>query len=399
MYIATKTTNMKRSIFIVLVALSLGFQSSAQNPTIEQILSEVNIDSMIHYASAISGEFPVNLADTTVTIASRHKSQPGNGFAADYIEQKLASFGFTPDVQSWSTTGENIVATQPGLEYPNQKYVICAHYDAMPTAIAPAADDDGSGTATLIELARVLSQYEFVFTIEYGFWDEEEQGLVGSREYAEAAALAGDSILGVINMDALAWDGNGDGLMRIHTRPTANSEDLSEIAVSVNTAYDIGLDIAVNNPGATYSDHASFWNNGFGAILIIEDFDNDGNPHYHTTTDLVQYFDTAYYEKLSLLSAGTISSLAIPYLGPSSVEEREFKWINHYPDPADKIVTFELPEGTWTYRIADVNGRIVETGSPENGRIDVSQLTSGGYFVSFLDEKTDKQLTQRILKK
>ncbi|MFT4680697.1 MAG: Zn-dependent M28 family amino/carboxypeptidase, partial [Flavobacteriales bacterium] len=86
-------------------------------------------------------------------------------------------------------TGENIVATQPGLEYPNQKYVICAHYDAMPTAIAPAADDDGSGTATLIELARVLSQYEFVFTIEYGFWDEEEQGLVGSREYAEAAAL------------------------------------------------------------------------------------------------------------------------------------------------------------------------------------------------------------------
>lgn len=390
---------MKRSIFSLLVALSFGFSSSAQNPTIEQILSEVNIDSMIHYASAISGEFPVVLDDTTVTIVSRHKSQPGNGFAADYIEQKLESFGFSPDVQSWSATGENIIATQPGLAYPNQKYVICAHYDAIPTAIAPAADDDGSGTATLIELARVLSQHEFVFTIEYCFWDEEEQGKVGSLEYAEAAALAGDSILGAVNMDAIAWDGDGDDLMRIHTRPTANSEDLSEVAVSVNETYDIGLDIAVNNPGATYSDHASFWSNGFGAILIIEDFDNDGNPHYHTTTDLVEFFDTTYYEQLSLLSAATISSLAIPYVDPNSVEEPGFEWINHYPDPADKIVTFDLPEGNWIYRISDVNGRVVETGSPKNGQVDVSGLKAGGYFVSFVDEKTDQHFTQRILKK
>jgi hypothetical protein len=398
MYIATNTTNMKRSIFSVLIALSFGFHSSAQNPTIEQILSEVSIDSMIYYASAISGEFPVELADTTVTILSRHKSQPGNGYAADYIEQKLESFGFTPDVQSWSTTGENIIATQPGLAFPNQKYVICAHYDAMPTAVAPAADDDGSGTATLIELARVLSQYEFVFTIVYCFWDEEEQGLVGSGEYASAAALAGDSILGAVNIDAIAWDGNGDGLMRIHTRPTANSEDLAEVAVSVNTAYNIGLDVAVNNPGATYSDHASFWNNDFGAILIIEDFDNDGNPHYHTPTDLVEFFDTTYYEQLSLLSAATISSLAIPYIAPNSVEGSELKWINHYPDPADKVVTFELPVGSWTYRISDVNGRILSIGSPKNGQIDVSQLPPGGYFVSFNDEKSDRQLTQQILK-
>jgi hypothetical protein len=398
MYIATNTTNMKRFIFSLLIALSLGFQSSAQNPTIEEILSEVSIDSMIYYASAISGEFPVELADTTVTILSRHKSQPGNGYAADYIEQKLESFGFTPDVQSWSTTGENIIATQPGLAFPNQKYVICAHYDAMPTAVAPAADDDGSGTATLIELARVLSQYEFVFTIVYCFWDEEEQGLVGSGEYASAAALAGDSILGAVNIDAIAWDGNGDGLIRIHTRPTANSEDLAEVAVSVNTAYDIGLDVAVNNPGATYSDHASFWNNDFGAILIIEDFDNDGNPHYHTPTDLVEFFDTTYYEQLSLLSAATISSLAIPYIAPNSLEEAEFKWINHYPAPADKIVTFELPVGSWTYRISDVNGRLLSIGSPKNGQIDFSQLPPGGYFVSFNDEKSERQLTQQILK-
>ncbi|MFT4681456.1 MAG: hypothetical protein ACI9FU_000852 [Granulosicoccus sp.] len=387
---------MKRSILSLITIVAFNLVTVGQNPVIEQILNDVNLDSMLYYASAISGEFPVGLADTNVTIVSRHKNQPGNAFAADYIEQKLQSFGFTPEVQSWSATGENIVATQSGLEYPNQKYVICAHYDAMPTIVAPAADDDGSGTATLIELARILSQYEFVFTIEYCFWDEEEQGLVGSGDYAATAAMNGDSILGVINMDAIAWDGDGDNLMRIHTRPTANSEDLAEVAVSVNTAYNIGLDIAVNNPGASYSDHASFWNNDIGAILIIEDFDNDGNPHYHTTTDLVQYFDTAYYERLSLLSAATISSLAIPYSATNSVEEIESTHIDHYPDPATDLVYFDLPLGNWIYRIMDINGRLMENGKPTSGHVSFSNLETGTYLISFSDG--EKKLIQRIVK-
>jgi hypothetical protein len=112
----------------------------------------------------------------------------------------------------------------------------------------------------------------------------------------------------------------------------------------------------------------------------------------------VEFFDTTYYEQLSLLSAATISSLAIPYIAPNSLEEAEFKWINHYPAPADKIVTFELPVGSWTYRISDVNGRLLSIGSPKNGQIDFSQLPPGGYFVSFNDEKSERQLTQQILK-
>ncbi|MBK9600208.1 MAG: hypothetical protein IPO60_18290 [Flavobacteriales bacterium] len=54
----------------------------------------------------------------------------------------------------------------------------------------------------------------------------------------------------------------------------------------VNTIYGLGLPIVVNNPGATYSDHASFWSEGYGAILVIEDFDNDPNPHYHTSSEI-----------------------------------------------------------------------------------------------------------------
>ena len=354
----------------------------------------MNIDSMIYYASAISGEFPVNLEDTTVTIVSRNKTQPGNAFAADYIEQKLVSFGLTTEVQSWSATGENIIATQPGVEYPNQKYVICAHYDAIPVAVAPAADDDGSGTATLIEIARVLSQHQFVFTIEYCFWDEEEQGLVGSGEYSDAAEAAGDSLLGVVNMDAIAWDGDGDDLMRIHTRDIGNSMDLADVAESVNTTYNIGLNVAVNNPGATYSDHASFWDNDFGAILIIEDFDNDGNPHYHTETDLVQYFDTTYYNQMSLLSVATISSLAIPYDPTSSVGERSEQLLGHYPDPVESVITFTSVDENENFRLIDIHGKTIETGALNQKRLNVSHLLPGTYMIEL-----EKGSIQKFIKK
>ena len=84
----------------------------------------------------------------TLPVISRHKNNPGNDLTVDYIEMKLNQFGLTPVRQTFSGTGENIYAELPGLVYPNEKYVICAHFDAVPgSGPAPAADDDGSGTA------------------------------------------------------------------------------------------------------------------------------------------------------------------------------------------------------------------------------------------------------------
>ena len=88
---------------------------------------------------------------------------------------------------------------------------------------APGADDNASGTAAVIEAARIFSQYDFPFTIIYALWDEEEQGLIGSEYYATQAANAGDSILGVINLDMIGYDGNGDGNADVHNSSVANT--------------------------------------------------------------------------------------------------------------------------------------------------------------------------------
>jgi Zn-dependent M28 family amino/carboxypeptidase len=95
-------------------------------------------------------------------------------------------------------------------------------------------------------------------------------GLVGSAFFAQQAFNRKDSILGVVNLDMLGWDSNNDGLAEVHTRSTARSIELADTVLLVNQWYGIGLNPALRNPGTSASDHASFWQRGYSAVLLIE---------------------------------------------------------------------------------------------------------------------------------
>lgn len=301
---------MKKSLLLFLISFFLLGTLHGQSPVVQQILNDVNPDSLIFFVEELSGEVTTLINGTPVTILSRNKYQPGNEQAKDYIVQKLESYGLTADVQSFSSTGKNVIGIQPGTEFPNQQYMICAHYDDMPSGtVAPGADDNASGTAAVLEAARILSQYSFPFTILYALWDEEEQGLIGSEYYANQAAANGDSILGVFNLDMVAWDSDNDYIVNIHTDNVANTFQLYDKMVEVNDQYNLGLTIVEVYPAAPYSDHESFLNAGYSAILLIED-DNDFNNYYHTTNDLVQYFNQPYYLKSAQLAIGALATFA-----------------------------------------------------------------------------------------
>ncbi len=302
---------MKKVLQFLFVSI-IFFQTNlySQSPVVQQILNSVNQDSLIFFVRELSGNIPTIINGTSQTIVSRHKLQPGNALAETYIKQKLQSYGLTTTIQSFSTTGKNVYGVQPGTEFPNKKYIICAHFDDMPSGtLAPGADDNASGTAAVIEAARIFSQYSFPFTIVYALWDEEEQGLVGSEYYATQAANAGDSILGVINMDMIAWDSNSDGNADVHTSSVANTNTLKDKMLEVNLVYGINLDLDVV-PAQPYSDHQSFLDHGYSAILLIED-DNDFHAYYHTVNDLLQYFNQPYFVKNSKLALGTLATFAL----------------------------------------------------------------------------------------
>jgi len=302
---------MKKSLlFFVISIFILQTNVLPQSPVVQQIINSVNQDSLIYFVRELSGNVTTIINGTSQTILSRNKYQPGNALAETYIKQKLQAYGLTTTIRSFSTTGKNVLAVKPGTEFPNKKYIICAHFDDMPTGtIAPGADDNASGTAAVIEAARIFSQYSFPYTIVFALWDEEEQGLVGSEYYATQAANAGDSILGVINMDMIAYDGNNDGNADVHNSSVANTSSLKDKMLEVNLAYGIDLDLDVV-PSQPYSDHASFLSHSYGAILLIED-DNDFHPHYHTVNDNLSYYNQPYFLKMSKLSMGTLASLSL----------------------------------------------------------------------------------------
>jgi photosystem II stability/assembly factor-like uncharacterized protein len=209
----------------------------------------------------------------------------------------------------------NVVATIPGAIHPTYEYLITAHYDDISqTAMsyAPGADDNASGTAAVLEAAAVMKDYNFQNTVKFVCFPAEEQGLIGSYMYAGKASSRGDNIRGVLNFDMISYDGNHDGHIEVHT--DSNSMYLADLFISTISDYELGFTTnkIIINTGNDYSDHASFWEYGYKAILGIED-DYDFNPYYHRTGDKISAFDTTYFRKYCQAGLAAFATLAIPY--------------------------------------------------------------------------------------
>ena len=108
----------------------------------KNIINKTNLDSLTHFVNLLSGEEECVLPDTSFTISSRYHSHPDNEMAAKYIKCQLESFGLTVYEQTYSSSGKNIYAVQQGAVFPDKQYIICAHYDDVPSSPpAPGADD------------------------------------------------------------------------------------------------------------------------------------------------------------------------------------------------------------------------------------------------------------------
>ncbi|UCH65700.1 MAG: hypothetical protein JSW63_00770, partial [Ignavibacterium sp.] len=131
---------MKKLLLTNLLFIVLNQANFSQYPIVQSIIDETSLDSLIFFVEELSGEVQTIIGGSPYTIVSRHKNQPSNDKAADYIKQKLDYYGLVTYNQNWSGTGRNVYGVQTGIEFPNQKYIICAHYDDMPSgSTAPGA--------------------------------------------------------------------------------------------------------------------------------------------------------------------------------------------------------------------------------------------------------------------
>lgn len=338
-------TTMRVRIFMLCALLSVFHTLKAQKAEVEQIIQQVHLDSLLFSVAQLTGIEKVTINGQEQTIYSRYRNQVPNDWAATYLADRLQAYGYTPQNQYFDAMGKNVYAIKEGNLYPNRAFVICAHYDAIaiPYDQAVGADDNASGCSGVLEAARLLKDSDFPFTLIFIFFDEEEQGLLGSTAFNQQFDFDSYGIEAVFNLDMIGYDYNEDSKAEIHTRPYANSMELANKIIGLNDTFQIGLDLSIENPGTTASDHDAFWQTGKTAVLLIED-EQDFNRFYHTKHDSMQYLNDSFLYRNVCFAIASLCWFASDKDNTLNVEMPLEGAFRFYPNPSSGKVWIESKE-------------------------------------------------------
>ena len=208
----------------------------------------------------------------------------------------------------------NVIATLPGTLRPDEWYVVGGHYDstsANPATAAPGADDNASGCAGTLELARLFAAHPPDATMIFVCFSGEEQGLYGSEDYVADLIAAGDlaRVQGVYVLDMIAFTAGLPLDCILETESFAQTwlDHFADAAADFTT---LGI---VMEYGVCCSDHAPFLqlpvNQRRPAVLAIE-ADYPSNPNYHTVNDLPGYLNPLLAEQILRMGGGALLRLA-----------------------------------------------------------------------------------------
>ena len=274
-------------------------------------------DTVSEIVAAVSEDSLISVTTNYQSYLTRYSNTDGYDTACDWSNDRFLSYGLDSEIRHFSMLGydcQNVIATQTGTVNPNQYWIICGHLDSTSPQSqydAPGADDNGSGSAAVMEAARIMSQYEFEYTVRYCLWGGEEQGLYGSAHYADSVSAAGDEILGVVNLDMIFYGPAPNDIAELHYNTASQGLGIAFDAIS--DTYVPALEKSVAGSPVSASDHASFWAVGYPAMLSIEK-EVWNNPYYHQTTDVManylEYFP--FGTNMAKAAIATVAYLAVP---------------------------------------------------------------------------------------
>lgn len=209
----------------------------------------------------------------------------------------------------------NVVARLPGRDS-SKKLVFTANLDSMGEGIysevAPGADDNATGLAVLLEIARNAGRYEFPFDIEFVAFNAEEVGKLGSKSYISGLSDGGQSILGVINLDTL---GNNLAMDRLVVIMDKLSRKLAERLQRTNTE-NSSVPLLELEETACSSDECSFGAAKIPAVLISEnrgpvaEENYPGNLYVHTSADTIERINSGLVARAAELCLGFLKDIA-----------------------------------------------------------------------------------------
>jgi aminopeptidase YwaD len=237
------------------------------------------------YTGNLSGESPIPAVTLSGTDGQALRERVQNG---------PVRIGVVVDAETTTRQSRNVVAMRPGRRA--EAIVIGAHFDSVPAG--PGANDNASGTATVLELARYFAQRDYPYTLYFVAFGAEEIGLRGSRHFVDALpGGAPSSLRAMINLDMV---GVGD------QERFSGAAHLVDLASEVADA--IGFVNYTTNAGSAGggSDHASFDRAGVPLLFIYRSDD----PNYHSPRDRAEFVDPDALALAGRLAIGVLDRLA-----------------------------------------------------------------------------------------
>jgi len=250
----------------------------------------------------------------------------GHFYVQHYIHEQLSQWGAV-EIHEFEFRGrkhQNLILNLPGL-LPQSPILVGAHYDTVPGS--PGADDNATGVAVLLELARAIATHPALYPVRLVAFDLEELG-VGSKIYAEALRRQGQKLRLMMSLEMLGYCDRRPNSQRYPApflqRFYPNSGDFIAlignfktipdlIRLSRNMRQSIPCEwLPVDNrglllPDTRRSDHAHFWDQGYGAIMVTDTADLR-NPHYHKGSDRLETLDLPF---LTGVCQGLIQSIRL----------------------------------------------------------------------------------------
>jgi leucyl aminopeptidase len=306
--------------------------AASQNPNLMAMVNEVEVDRLMSHVRTLSG------------FQTRHVNSPQNrpdygiGAARDYIygefeqiqsqtQGSLVVFSHDFDLQfnGVNSRQTNIVAIISGTEEGAGTIVVGAHYDSRgdddlnPTAFAPGANDNATGVAALIEMARIMAKRPHRATVVFVAFSAEEVGRKGSIAFVNDYVRRNNiDLQAYINVDAIGSQTYSDGTVndrqiRVFSQgpnDDSNSRQVARmtnlIAFNYSSQMEIVVQDALDRPGR-YGDHFSFEEAGYPSIRFIEMAENST---YLDTTDTIDGIHPNYFKRTTQTILTVLASMA-----------------------------------------------------------------------------------------